>query len=112
MKAIYPFKHFVLTDAGRTAEHVFCKAWPKKGIVLQNLLFPTAIYHQIDKGFTPCELPHPEVFRLDSGETFKGNLSWDALQVASRAADIAYVCIEVSDNAVWRAPGFRAICGR
>lgn len=98
--ALFPFKYFVLTDAGRSADHLFCKAWPKKGIVLQNILFPTCIYHQIDKGFTPHELPHPEVFRIDSDEVYKSNLDWDALQdyVARHAADIAYVCIEVSDN--------------
>jgi acyl transferase domain-containing protein/tryptophanase/acyl carrier protein len=106
LKAVFPFKYFVLTDAGRTSDHIFCKAWPKKGIVLQNLLFPTCIYHQIDKGFTPCELPLPEAFRLDSVERFKGDLSWEALreQVGSHAADIAYVCVEVSDNAVGGQP--------
>jgi polyketide synthase PksN len=106
LEAVFPFRHFVLTDAGRTSDRIFCKAWPKKGIVLQNLLFPTCIYHQIDQGFTPLELPHPEVFRLDSVETFKGNLSWDMLRelVASRSADIAYVCIEASDNAAGGQP--------
>jgi polyketide synthase PksN len=101
LSSVFPFKYFALTDAGRTAEHLFCKAWPKKGIVLQNLLFPTCIYHQIDMGFTPRELPHPEVFRLDSDEVYKSNLDWDALQdtIARHADEIAYVCIEVSDNA-------------
>ena len=101
LSSLFPFKYFVLTDGGRSADHLFCKAWPKKGVVLQNLLFPTCIYHQIDKGFTPYELPHPEVFRGDSEEVYKSNLDWDALQdyVARHSSEIAYVCIEVSDNA-------------
>lgn len=101
LQQIFPFKYFVLTNAGRTADHVFCKAWPKKGLVPQNLLFPTCIYHQIDKGFTPLELPHPALFQSGLDATDKSHLSWDALQeqVAKRASEIAYVCIEVSDNA-------------
>jgi len=101
LAAIFPFKHVVLTDAGRTADHLLCKAWPKPGIVPQNLLFPSCIYHQIDNGFTPRELPHAEVFRWGSEEVYKANLNWDALRdcVARQADEIAYVCIEVSDNA-------------
>jgi len=101
LRGIFPFTHFVLTPSGRTAEHVFYKAWEKKGIALQNLLFPTTIYHQIDKGFTPTELPHPEVFQLDSAEVYKGNLDWQALQkqVEQAPESIALVCVEVNDNA-------------
>ncbi len=98
--SVFPFKHFALTDAGRSADHLFCKAWTKKGIVVQNMLFPTCIYHQIDKGFSPHELPHPSIFQLDSQEPYKSDLDWPALQdyVARHASEIAYVCIEVSDN--------------
>jgi polyketide synthase PksN len=106
LRAIFPFKHFLLTDAGRSAERVLYKAWPRRGIVLQNLLFFTGLYHQIDQGFSPCEIPDPTVFRLDADESFKGNLSWEALQeqVARRGADIAFVCIETSDNAAGGQP--------
>ena len=101
LRAVFPFRHFVLTDAGRSADDLFCRAWTKKGLVVQNLLFPTCLYHQIDKGFEPFELPHPALFDPASSELYKSNLSWDGLQsvVAQRAQDIAYVCIEVSDNA-------------
>lgn len=101
LRSLFPFSYFVLTESGRTAENLFCKAWPKKGAVLQNLLFPTGIFHQIDKGFTPVELPHPEVFRLNSGEVYKGNLDWEAFEkrVEQDRDAIAFVCIEVCDNA-------------
>ncbi|NOU17196.1 MAG: SDR family NAD(P)-dependent oxidoreductase [Bacteroidales bacterium] len=101
LRSIFPFPYFVMTTSGRTAEHAFFKSWSRKGIVLQNLLFPTTIFHQIDNGFTPKELPHPEVFQLDSEELFKGNLDWDALQkqVEQDVKSIAFVLIEVDDNA-------------
>ncbi len=105
-KAIFPFKHFVLTESGRASDHVLCKAWPKRGIVLQNLLFPTCIYHQIDKGFTPVEIPGPALFALESSEPYKGNVSIEALQqqLATRVGEIAYVCIEVNDNSAGGQP--------
>lgn len=106
LKAIFPFSYFLLTDAGRSAERLLCKAWPKKGVVLQNLLFPTGIYHQIDNGFTPCELPDASVFEAGGSEPFKGNLSWDGLQaaIAQHGSAISFVCIEVGNNAAGGQP--------
>lgn len=99
--AIFPFKHFALTSSGRDAEDVFCQAFERKGVVLQNLLFPTTIFHQIDKGFTPRELPQAAVFRNDPRDLYKGNLDWDLLQeqIVQAGADVAYVCVELNDNA-------------
>jgi polyketide synthase PksN len=101
LRAVFPFAHFVLTGSGQAAEHIFFKAWPRQGIVPQNLLFPSTIFHQIDKGFTPKELPHPELFDLNSEEPYKGNMAWGALEafVAQDPAAIPFVCIEVSNNA-------------
>jgi acyl transferase domain-containing protein/tryptophanase/acyl carrier protein len=101
LRAVFPFTHFVLTASGQAAEHFFFKAWPKKGHAPQNLLFPSTIAHQIDNGFTPVELPHPAIFRLDSEEPHKGNIDLDALQacVARESASIACAIIEVGNNA-------------
>jgi acyl transferase domain-containing protein/tryptophanase/NADP-dependent 3-hydroxy acid dehydrogenase YdfG len=101
LRAVFPFAHFALTSSGQAAEHMFFKAWPKKGVVLENLLFPSTIFHQIDKGFTNKELPHPAVFDLNSCEPYKGNMDWEALQaeVAQEPGAIAMVCIEVGNNA-------------
>jgi polyketide synthase PksN len=106
LRAVFPFTHFILTPSGQIAEDLFFKAWPKKGIVLQNLLFPSTIFHEIDKGFSPAELPHPEVFQLSSQEPYKGNMAWEALQakVAQDPAAVACVCIEVGNNAAGGAP--------
>ena len=106
LRAVFPFAYFVLTTSGQAAENIFFKAWPKKGVVPQNLLFPSTIFHQIDKGFTPAELPHPTIFQLNSQEPYKGNMAWDALQaqVAQDPAAIACVCIEVGNNASGGSP--------
>lgn len=106
LRSVFPFSYFALTTSGRTAEHAFFKSWSKKGIVPQNLLFPTTIFNQIDNGFKPLELPHPEVFVLDSKDLFKGNLNWDALQkqIEQDPKSIAFVLIETDDNAAGGAP--------
>lgn len=106
LRAIFPFAHFVLTASGQAAEHIFFKAWPKKGVVPQNLLFPSTIFHQIDNGFTPSEMPHAEAFHLESAEQYQGNMDWDALhaQVTRDPAAIAFVCIEVNNNAAGGKP--------
>lgn len=98
--AVFPFPHVTLTRSGRTAERVFYRAWPRKGVVLQNLLFPTNLFHQIDNGFTPRELPKASVFALDARKTDKAELDLDAVRAAlADAADIAMVCVEVCNNA-------------
>lgn len=101
VRAVFPFAHFVLTASGQAAERALFRAWPKPGIVVQNLLFPSTIFHSIDNGFTNEELPHPAVFAPDSTEPCKGNLSWEDLraQVARQARAIAFACVDVCNNA-------------
>lgn len=101
LRAIFPFPHFVVTNSGQAAEHLLFKAWPKKGVVLQNLLFPSTLFHEIANGFPGRELPHPAVFDLNSHEPYKGNMDWEGLraQLAQDPSEIAFVCIEVSNNA-------------
>ncbi|SAL32952.1 polyketide synthase [Caballeronia udeis] len=101
LKDVFGFSHCLLTDSGATAEQLLCKAWPKRGLVPQNMLFPSGIFHQIDQGFTPRELPHPQALRPESSEPYKGNINLDALreQIARHANEIAFVCIEVCNNA-------------
>ncbi len=100
LASVFNFPHFILTKSGRTAEQVFYRAWPKKGLVLQNLLFPTNIFHQIDNGFTPRELPRASVFALDIAASDKAELDLDAVREAlTDASGIAMVCVEVSNNA-------------
>ena len=62
LKGVFPFTHLMLTTSGRAAEHLLYKAWPTKGTVLQNLLFPTGIFHQIDNGFGVRGSAGAEVF--------------------------------------------------
>ncbi len=106
LRAVFPFAHFVLTSSGQAAEHIFFKAWPKKGLSLANLLFPSTIFHQIDNGFDVRELPHPALFDLNSREPYKGNMNWDTLQaqVAHDPRAIAFACLEVGNNAAGGSP--------
>ena len=101
LRRVFPFTHFTLTESGRAAEDLFCQAWEKKGRVPQNILFPSTIFHQIDKGFSPLEIPVAAVFDLQSDQPFKGDIDLPALQaeIEAHAAQIGYVCIELTDNA-------------
>ena len=106
IRVVFPFRHHVLTTSGQSAENVFFKAWPRKGVALQNLLFPSTIFHEIDKGFANKELPAAAIFDPASSEPFKGNMDFDALQaqVTQDPSAIALVCIEVGNNAAGGAP--------
>lgn len=105
LKSIFPFSHFTLTQSGRTAERVLYRAQPRKGVVLQNLLFPTNLFHQIDNGFTPKEVPRASVFTLDAAAAAKGELDLDAVRDAlADAAGIAMVCVEIANNAAGGQP--------
>ena len=106
LRGIFPFAHFILAVSGQEAEHIFFKACSEKKTVLQNLLFPSTIFHEIDSGFTVKELPHPAVFDLSSQEQYKGNIDWEALQaeVTRDPGAISLVCIEVSNNAAGGCP--------
>ena len=101
VRAVFPFAHFVLTASGQVAERMLFKAWPRKGTVPQNLLFPSTLFHLIDNGFVQKELPDPAIFDLSSQELYKGNLAWERLhaEMASDPAAIAFLCIELSNNA-------------
>ena len=101
LRELFPHSYFVVARSGRDAEKAFYKGWEKKGKVYQNLLFPTAIAHQIDNGFSPEEIPVQGVFDLDSSELFKGNIDLEQLKDNLRQDHIStsLVCIEVSDNA-------------
>jgi polyketide synthase PksN len=101
LRTVFPFAHFVLTRSGRDAEEVLYQAWPRKGVVLQNLLFPTGLLQQINQLLTPVELPCAAALLPDSPELFKAELAWDALHEALTAAPdgVAAVCVEVGNNA-------------
>ncbi|WP_158549190.1 SDR family NAD(P)-dependent oxidoreductase [Lysobacter silvisoli] len=101
LRRVFPFKHFTLAESGRAAEALFCQAWETRGRVPQNILFPSTIFNQIDNGYSPVEMPVAHAFDLQSDAPFKGDLDLSALraEIASQGAEIAYVCIELTDNA-------------
>ncbi|HKP96343.1 MAG TPA: SDR family NAD(P)-dependent oxidoreductase [Fibrobacteria bacterium] len=106
LKTVFPFRHFVLAGSGREAEHAFFKTAGRKGVVLQNLLFPSTLFNQIDNGFTPVELPCREILDPAATAAWQGGPDWDALRGRLEAdpQSIAYVCLEVNDNAAGGSP--------
>ena len=101
LQQIFPFSHFLLTQSGREAENIFYQSWENKGRVLQNLLFPTAIAHQISNGFQPVEIPCSEIYNIKSDNIFKGELDLQILQneLLENNEKIVLACVELSDNA-------------
>jgi polyketide synthase PksN len=101
LRRVFPFACFTLTASGRAAEELFCQAWEKKGRVPQNILFPSTLYHQIDQGFSPREMPTAAILDLQSDTPFKGDIDLDALkaELDAHGAEIGYVCIELTGNA-------------
>ncbi|MES2352716.1 MAG: SDR family NAD(P)-dependent oxidoreductase, partial [Pseudomonadota bacterium] len=106
LKAIFPFEQFVLASSGRNAEEIFYKAQQRKGLTLQNVLFPTGLFHQIDNGFDPVELPCAAALQASSDDLFQGDLAWEALtqRVAADPQAVAMVVIELSNNAAGGLP--------
>ncbi|HLP40951.1 MAG TPA: beta-ketoacyl synthase N-terminal-like domain-containing protein, partial [Fibrobacteria bacterium] len=82
------------------------KASDRKGAVLQNLLFPSTVFNQIDNGFTPVEFPSPEILDPASAASMKGGPDWEALRkrVELDPRSIAYACLEVNSNAAGGSP--------
>ena len=131
LQEVFPFPFTVLTRSGREAEELLWAAWaeeveegqegqssaqkpgmeprgepgkePRKQVV-QNLLFPSQLYHQIDNGFVAKELPRPEVFRLDSSTLFRGGFDLQALgdyldeRRNSGKGQPCLACLELSNN--------------
>ncbi|XLS29198.1 SDR family NAD(P)-dependent oxidoreductase [Flavobacteriaceae bacterium M23B6Z8] len=106
LKTVFPFSHLAITSSGRNAEQALFKSWPKNGIVIQNILFPTAIYNQIENNFSPAEIPADSVFQLRSEAADKGNIKWEALvdKLEKDHKSVSFVAIELANNAAGGAP--------
>jgi len=109
LREIFPFQHVLLTQSGRAAEETFYSVFSRKGRVLQNLQFPTGLFHQIDNGFEPVELPCPHALQPDSPYDLKGELSLDAVrdQLTLAGSPVCLACVELGNNAVGGLPASR-----
>ncbi|HEX2937439.1 MAG TPA: SDR family NAD(P)-dependent oxidoreductase [Ruminiclostridium sp.] len=101
LKEIFPFSNVILTGSGRMAESLLYERIAHKSVVIENLLFPTGIFNQINNGLKPVEIPKKTVFDVKSPEIFKGNIDCVALSelLKSNEGKIAFACIEVGNNA-------------
>lgn len=102
LKQIFPFSNIILTSSGRCAESLLYKyIKTNKTIVLQNLLFPTGLYYQLENDKIPVEIPDDKVYQLENESIFKGNVDIMKLKniLNQKSKEIAYLCIELSSNA-------------
>ncbi len=102
LRAVFPFPYLITVASGRLAESYFAAAFPKtRKRVLQNPLFPTWIFHQLDKGFRPEELVQPAALEPQQDAPFKGDLPLERLDeiLAADGDQVAAVVVELANNA-------------
>ncbi|MGZ8218567.1 SDR family NAD(P)-dependent oxidoreductase, partial [Methylomagnum sp.] len=101
LRGWFPFPHILPVAQGRQAEAALCRALGKPGgKVLQNPLFPTWIYHQIDRGLRPEEIA-VGALSLDSpaASVFRADLDLARLERALTEG-AALVVVELANNAL------------
>ena len=104
---IFSLPYVLPFASGRVAESFFCPAWPiRKKYVLQNVLFPTCLYHQINNDFMPIEVTNSEFYNRNSAHMFKGNMDCDLLKekLKEYKGDIAFIWVELANNAAGGCP--------
>ncbi|MCB1034666.1 MAG: polyketide synthase dehydratase domain-containing protein, partial [Acidobacteria bacterium] len=121
LRRVFPFQYVIPVSSGRQAEAYLAQALrgalPRsRRVVVQNGLFPTWIFHQVDRGFEPLELVpsfvlDPEVLEprsspLYGSQPFGGDLDLEALRrrLEEGAGEVAFVLIELAGNAAGGLP--------
>ncbi|HSS00812.1 MAG TPA: SDR family NAD(P)-dependent oxidoreductase, partial [Kofleriaceae bacterium] len=102
LRRLFGQPHVLAVASGRLAESLVCQSWRRgDGVVPQNLLFPTFLYHQIARGLSPRALPHAAVLHGDDTERFRGGLDLErfAAVLADSSEPIAFTCVELASNA-------------
>lgn len=101
LSGVFPFPRFVLTESGRTAEQAFFRGFGRRGLVVQNILFPTNLAHQITAGFSPREFPHEHFADASRQTVDRAGIDLARLEalLAKDPAKIALVLVELANNA-------------
>ena len=105
--AVFGLPHVLPFSSGRVAESFFCPAWPKqKKYVLQNVLFPTCLFHQVNNDFIPVEIINSEFSNIHSNQIFKGDIDCNLLskKLDEYKDDVAFIWIEIANNATGGCP--------
>ncbi len=101
LRKAFPFTRFVLTESGRSAEQAFFRGFGRRGLVLQNIVFPTNLAHQISSGFSPKECPcegFADVCKLQADRAGIDQSRLGSL-IADDPSKIAMVLVELACNA-------------
>lgn len=100
-KEIFPFKHFILTDQGRTAEELFYGVFPKdRKKIYTAIPWSTTLLHQLNNKFEVFELPKKTALDFQSDDLYKGEIDLEQLKRKLREEEgrIALVGIEALNN--------------
>jgi polyketide synthase PksM len=100
-KEIFPFKHFILTDQGRTAEELFYGVFPKdRKKIYTAIPWSTTLLHQLNNKFEVFELPKKTALDSQSDDLYKGEIDLEQLKMKLREEEgrIALVGIEALNN--------------
>ncbi|MBW4084437.1 SDR family NAD(P)-dependent oxidoreductase [Paenibacillus sp. S150] len=99
LREFFPFPYLIPVSSGREAEAMLFAALPKdKRVILQNMMFPTTVQHQVNNGFVPVEIPKRMPLGMD-GNADRGELDIVQLKALLQKGSTAYVAIEMENNA-------------
>ncbi len=97
LRKVFPFACLVATHSGREAERCLWQSLQGTGKrVIQNFMFPTFIYNQIEAGYCPEEA---SLSARQSGFGCLLDLDLLRAQLAADSDNIAAVCVELATNA-------------
>lgn len=100
-KKIFPFKHFILTDQGRTAEELFYGVFPRdRKKIYTAIPWSTTLMHQLNNKFEVVELPKKTALDLQADDLYKGEIDVEQLKMklGEEEGRIALVGIEALNN--------------
>jgi acyl transferase domain-containing protein/tryptophanase/SAM-dependent methyltransferase len=100
-KEIFPFKHFILTDQGRTAEELFYRVFPKdRKKIYTAIPWSTTLMHQLNNKFEVFELPKKTALNFQADDLYKGEIDVEQLKtkLSEEEGRIALVGIEALNN--------------
>ncbi|MWC28302.1 SDR family NAD(P)-dependent oxidoreductase [Paenibacillus sp. MMS18-CY102] len=101
IRALFPFKHLIVTTEGKTAESLFYQAFGSTNKkIVSTIPWTTTLMHQLNNGFDVIELPHESLRTMDGAEAFKGEFDLALLEESLRGnSDIAMAGLELLSNA-------------
>lgn len=102
LQQIFRLPYVVPVSYARTAEaYLFTSLADQRNLVVQNILSPTWLYHEIDAEFQQEILPDPRLFQKGDNTFFKGGLHLGGLRhlLEDRSQEVGLVAVELCSGA-------------